>query len=304
MATHVRTETFKGIVPAGRAAAGSSGVWYDVWRRFRRNRLAVLSMVFLLVIHVAAAAAPLLARYPPDKIDLANSMETFSTRHWLGTDENGRDIFSRLLYGARVSLVVGLVAVVLAAVVGIVVGAMSGYFGKVLDAAAMRMTDAFMSIPTFFLLLTVLTLFGSSLGNIVLVIGLTSWMSVARIVRGEFLKQREMEFVTAARVSGASDARIVIRHILPQVFPSIIVASTLGVAFAILTESSLSYLGLGVQPPLPSWGNMLTASQNYVWSAPRLVFYPGTLILLTVLAYNSLGSALRDTLDPQLRNRG
>lgn len=304
MGTQARTEPVKGAITAGGARARPRSIWSDTWRRFRRNRVALVSLAFLVLIHVAAFASPMLAPYPPDKIDLIHSMETFSPQHWLGTDENGRDVLSRLLYGARVSLVVGLVAVVIAALVGIAMGGLSGYFGGILDAVAMRTTDAFMSIPTFFLLLTVLTLFGTKLVNIVLVIGLTSWMSVARIVRGEFLKQREMEFVTAARVAGATDVRIMLRHVLPQVFPSIIVASTLGVAFAILTESSLSYLGLGVQPPLPSWGNMLTSSQNYVWSAPRLVFYPGIMILLTVLAYNSLGSALRDTLDPQLKNRG
>ena len=153
------------------------------------------------------------------------------------------------------------------------------------------------------MLLTVLTLFGTTLTNIVLVIGLTSWMSVARIVRGEVLKTKGEEFITAARVSGASANRIVIRHVLPQAIPSIIVSATLGVAFAILTESSLSFLGLGIQPPLPSWGNMLSSSQYYVWSAPRLAVYPGILIVLTVLAYNTLGNALRDTLDPRLRGR-
>jgi len=292
-------------LPAGAvASAPSLGMWSEFWQRFRRNRVALLGLGFLVAIHLAALAAPVAALYPPEKIDLARSMEVFSSEHWLGTDENGRDVLSRLLYGARISLVVGLVAVAIAAMVGMLVGGVSGYFGGLTDTFTMRATDAFLAIPTFFLLLTVLTLFGSSLLNIVLVIGLTSWMSVARIVRGEVLRQREMEFVTAARVLGATDLRIMLWHILPQTVPSLIVSSTLGVAFAILTESSLSYLGLGVQPPLPSWGNMLTASQSYVWSAPRLVFYPGVLILLTVLAYNSVGNALRDTLDPQLKNRG
>lgn len=275
----------------------------DFWMRFRRNRFAVVAASFLILIHVVTLAAPLIAPYTPERIDLNNPLVSFSSEYFLGTDENGRDIFSRLLFGGRVSLIVGLAAVSIAILIGTPMGAVSGYAAGWSDSVIMRITDAFLAIPTFFLLLTVLTLFGTSLTNIVLVIGFTSWMSVARIVRGEVLRTKGEEFVTAARVSGASDNRIVIRHVLPQAVPSIIVAATLGVAFAILTESSLSFLGLGIQPPLPSWGNMLSSSQYYVWSAPRLAVYPGVLIVLTVLAYNTLGNALRDTLDPRLRGR-
>lgn len=275
----------------------------DFWLRFKRNRLAVIAAVILIIIHVLAFAAPIVAPFTPERIDLNNRLVTMNSTYWLGTDENGRDIFSRLLFGGRVSLIVGLAAVAISVIVGTPLGAISGYAGGWVDAVVMRITDAFLAIPTFFLLLTVLTLFGTSLTNIVLVIGFTSWMAVARVVRGEVLKTRNEEFVTAARVSGASPNRIVARHVLPQAIPSIIVSATLGVAFAILTESSLSFLGLGVQAPLPSWGNMLSASQYYVWSAPRLAVYPGVLIVITVLAYNVLGNALRDTLDPRLRGR-
>ena len=275
----------------------------DFWLRFRQNRLAVAAAVYLILIHVLTLLAPLVAPFTPERIDLNSVMVRFSSVYWLGTDENGRDVLSRLLFGGRVSLIVGLVSVIVSILVGTLVGALGGYASGWVDAVTMRLTDAFLAIPTFFLLLTVLTLFGTTLTNIVLVIGLTSWMSVARIVRGDVLRIRGEEFVTAARVIGASDARIVVRHILPQAVPSIIVSATLGVAFAILTESSLSFLGLGIQPPLPSWGNMLSASQQYVWNAPRLAIYPGVLILVTVLAYNTLGNALRDTLDPRLRGR-
>lgn len=275
----------------------------DFWLRFRQNRFAIVAVVYLVIIYVLTMAAPLIAPFTPERIDLTHTMVKFSGTYWLGTDENGRDVFSRLLFGGRVSLIVGLVAVAIAIGVGTLVGAISGYAARWSDSVLMRITDAFLSIPTFFLLLTILTLFGTTLTNIILVIGLTSWMNVARIVRGEVLKTRNEEFVTAARVSGANGTRIVVRHILPQAIPSIIVAATVGVAFAILTESALSFLGLGVQPPTPSWGNMLSASQQYVWTAPRLAVYPGVLILLTVLAYNTLGNALRDTLDPRLRGR-
>ncbi len=248
----------------------------DFWMRFRRNRFAVVSAGFLILIHVVTLLAPLIAPYTPERIDLNNPLVTFSSEYLLGTDENGRDIFSRLLFGGRVSLIVGLAAVIIAVLIGTPLGAISGYAAGPADSVIMRITDAFLAIPTFFLLLTVLTLFGTTLTNIVLVIGLTSWMSVARIVRGEVLKTKGEEFITAARVSGASANRIVIRHVLPQAIPSIIVSATLGVAFAILTESSLSFLGLGIQPPLPSWGNMLSSSQYYVWSAPRLAVYPAS----------------------------
>lgn len=273
------------------------------WGRFRKNRFAVVAAGFLIFIHVVTLLAPLLAPYTPERIDLGNPLVTFSSAYLLGTDENGRDIFSRLLFGGRVSLIVGLAAVAIAVLIGTPLGAVSGYAAGWTDSVVMRITDAFLAIPTFFLLLTVLTLFGTTLTNIVLVIGFTSWMSVARIVRGEVLKTKGEEFITAARVSGASANRIVIRHVIPQAIPSIIVSATLGVAFAILTESALSFLGLGIQSPLPSWGNMLSSSQYYVWSAPRLAVYPGILIVLTVLAYNTLGNALRDTLDPRLRGR-
>lgn len=275
----------------------------DFWLRFRRNRFAVVAAGFLIVIHVVTMLAPLIAPYTPERIDLNNSLVSFSFEYFLGTDENGRDIFSRLLFGGRVSLIVGLAAVIIAVLIGTPLGAVSGYASGWSDSVIMRITDAFLAIPTFFMLLTVLTLFGTTLTNIVLVIGFTSWMSVARIVRGEVLRTKGEEFITAARVSGASANRIVIRHVLPQAIPSIIVAATLGIAFAILTESSLSFLGLGVQAPLPSWGNMLSSSQYYVWSAPQLAVYPGVMIVLTVLAYNTLGNALRDTLDPKLRGR-
>jgi peptide/nickel transport system permease protein len=185
--------------------------------------------------------------------------------------------------------------------VGVAVGALAGYFGRWEDITLMRFTDAMMALPTLFVILAALTVFGGGPITVTIVIGLTAWMTVARVVRGEFLRWRVTEFVDAARAIGARDGRIMARHILPQVVPSIIVAATLNVAFAILTESAISYLGLGIRPPLPSWGNMLQNAQIYIWSAPSLAVYPGVLILVTVLAYNFLGDGLRDALDPRLR---
>ncbi len=273
-----------------------------LWRRFRRNRMAVAALAYLMVVHLVALLAPYLAPHPPNAINLFNQLASPSRAHILGTDENGRDVLSRIVFGARASLAVALAAMLMAITVGTSLGAVSGFYGGWVDAVIMRFADGMLTIPTFFLALLILAVFGSGIANVVLAIGLTGWMVVARLVRAEVLRTLPQEFVLASRAIGATNRRILARHILPQAVPTIIVAATLGVAFAVLTESALSYLGLGVQLPTATWGNMLTAAQHYVWTRPRLAVYPGAAILLTVLAYNALGDALRDTLDP--RHRG
>ncbi len=275
--------------------------WALARRRFLRNRVAILAALYLVVMYLVAALAPVIAPYDPNEGDILYIHARPSREHLLGTDENGRDVLSRLIHGARISMSVGLIAMVISIAIGSLIGGISGYAGRVVDSVLMRVTDGMMAIPYFFLVLIVVAVFGSSFRNIVLVIGVTSWMVVARIVRSEVLRTRELDFVLAARALGASSARILFRHILPHAVPSIIVAATLGVANAILLESALSYLGLGIQPPQASWGNMLSNSQAYLWENPLLPLYPGLLILLTVLAYNFLGDALRDALDPQYR---
>ena len=271
------------------------------WQRFVRNRVAVLSAVFLIVMYLVALFAPVLAPYDPNEVDILYTHARPSREHLLGTDESGRDVLSRLIVGSRASMSVGLIAMVISIAIGSLIGAASGYLGRAVDSVLMRLTDGMMAIPYFFLVLIVVAVFGSSFRNIVIVIGVTSWMVVARIVRSEVLRYRNLEFVQAARALGATNARILFRHIVPHTVPSIIVAATLGVANAILLESALSYLGLGIQPPQASWGNMLSNSQAYLWENPILPVYPGLLILFTVLAYNFLGDALRDALDPQYR---
>ncbi len=246
-----------------------------------------------------AFAAPWVAPHDPDRIFLMQRFAGPSAEHWLGTDETGRDVFSRLIYGSRVSLTVGLIATLVAVSIGTILGAAAGYVGGALDAVLMRFVDGMLTIPTFFLALLVLAVFGPSLRNLVIVIGLTSWMIVARVVRSEVLRAKQEEFVGAARSIGASPLRILRFHVLPQAVPSLIVSATLGVAHAIIVESSLSYLGLGVRPPTSTWGNMLSGSQAYIWNRPDLALYPGLLILLSVLAFNMVGDALRDTLDPR-----
>ena len=271
------------------------------WRLFSENGLAVASTAFLVAMYAVGAAGPLITPYPPDAVDIMHTNAAPSAAHWLGTDESGRDVVARLIAGARTSMTVGLIAMVIAIVIGASIGGLAGYYGGWLDSVLMRFTDGMMAIPYFFLVLIIVAVFGSSFRNIVVSIGVTSWMVVARIVRGEVLRYRGLDFVLAARTLGATPARILVRHVMPQTVPSIIVAATLGVAYAILLESALSYLGLGIQPPQASWGNMLSNAQAYVWENPRLPLYPGLLITCTVLAYNFLGDALRDALDPRYR---
>ncbi|HEV2439295.1 MAG TPA: ABC transporter permease [bacterium] len=269
------------------------------WRRFRANAAAVASAAFLLLMYAVAAGGPLITPYPPNAVDIVNTNARPSAAHWFGTDENGRDVLARVIAGARTTMTVGLIAMVIAIVIGACVGSLGGYLGGWVDGALMRFTDGMMAIPYFFLVLIVVAVFGSSFRNILAAIGVTSWMVVARIVRGDVLRYRGLDFVLAAQALGARSARILLRHIVPQAAPSIIVAATFGVANAILLESALSYLGLGIQAPQASWGNMLSNAQAYVWENPLLPVYPGFLILFTVLAYNFLGDALRDALDPR-----
>ncbi len=269
-----------------------------VVRRFARNAPAVAALGYLLVLIVAAVAAPFLTAYDPNRIAMGDTLLAPSAQHWLGTDESGRDEFARLLYGARISLTIGVVAMLLSVTLGTALGAAAGFFGGVVDALTMRLTDAMLSIPIFFFLLTVLALFGSTVPIIIVAIGLSSWMTAARVVRAEVLRTINLDYVTAARAHGAGNWRIVLQHLLPSAVPSMLVASTIGVGQAILTESALSYLGVGVQPPVASWGNMLSNAQNYFFPAPLLAIWPGAMILGTVLSFNFIGDSARDTLSP------
>ncbi len=267
-------------------------------RRFSRNPFAVAALGFLVLIIALAVFAPAIARYDPDRIEMGATLLPPSAGHWLGTDESGRDEFTRLLYGARISLTIGVVAMLLSVTLGTAIGALAGFFGGLIDALTMRLTDAMLSIPIFFFLLTVLALFGSTVPIIIVAIGLSSWMTAARVVRAEVLRTINLDYVTAARAHGAGNWRIVLLHLLPSAVPSMMVASTIGVGQAILTESALSYLGVGVQPPVASWGNMLSNAQNYFFPAPLLAIWPGAMILGTVLSFNFIGDSARDTLSP------
>ncbi len=264
----------------------------------KKNKLAVFGLAVLTVFVLLSAIAPVIAPYDPDDI-LENEIQGPSVRHLLGTDDLGRDILSRILYGGRISLSVAVIAVAVALTIGILLGSLSGYFGGLIDSMIMRFTDIMLSFPSIFLILAVQSVLTPSIYNVMIVIGATSWMGIARLVRGEFLTIKQREFVEAAKAIGCGDFRIIFRHILPNSLPPVIVAGTLGMAGAILTESALSFLGLGVQPPVPSWGNMLMDSQAYLLDAPWMAVIPGLFIVLAVLSLYFVGEALRGSLNPK-----
>jgi peptide/nickel transport system permease protein len=271
------------------------------WRQFRRNQLAVGGGVVVLLLSLAALLAPWMAPYDPSAYDVKQILLPPSFAHWLGTDQIGRDVLSRMLYGARISMAVGFVSVGIAVVVGTLIGSVAAYYGGRVDELLMRFVDLMLNFPRLFLLLTLIALLRPSIWIIMAVIGLTGWMGLARLVRSEILSLKEREFVLSARALGAMDRRIMFRHILPNALVPVLVSATLGVAGAILAESGLSFLGLGVQPPTPSWGNILNEGRANIEIAWWLSVFPGMAILVTVLAYNLLGEGLRDALDPRLR---
>ncbi len=256
--------------------------------------------IFLFAL--TALLAPLISPYSPNFQILSDRLLPPCGAHLLGTDQYGRDVLSRMIYGSRISLSVGMVAVAIYVGLGTLLGAVAGYYGGWIDALIMRMTDIFLSIPTFLLILMVIAFVGPSILNIMVVIGLTSWTDVARLVRGEFLTLREREFVLAARLMGLSSKRIIFVHILPNALGPLWVVATLGIGGAILLESSLSFLGLGVQPPTASWGNMLMEGKEHLTDAWWLVTFPGLAIFTTVLAFNLLGEGLREATDPKLQD--
>lgn len=261
----------------------------------------IAGLFIIVLVSLAALLAPWIAPYDPMAIDLDAILLPPGAAHLLGTDALGRDVFSRMLYGARVSLWVGFVAVGLALVIGLILGLTAGYFGGLTDEIIMRILDVMLCFPSFFLILAVIAFLEPSLINIMAVIGLTSWMGIARLVRAETLSLRHRDFIMAARLAGAGPVRILVRHILPNSLAPVLVSATLGVAGAILTESALSFLGLGVSPPTPSWGNMLMEGKDTLDIAPWMSLFPGLAILITVLGYNFLGESLRDLLDPRLK---
>jgi len=266
-----------------------------------KNALAIFGGLIVLILVLVAIFAPYVATGDPTAIDIKDALSGPSPRHILGTDQLGRDIFSRIIYGSRVSLSIGLVAVGLAAVIGVILGSLAGYFGGRTDSVIMRFVDIMLCFPSFFLILAVIAVIGPSIYNIMIIIGLTSWMGMARLIRAEILSLKEREFVLAAKVLGVGHWKIIIRHLIPNGIGPVLVSFVLGVAGAVLVEAGLSFLGLGVQPPMPSWGNILMEGKAALGVAWWLILFPGLAILVTVLGFNLLGEGLRDMLNPRLR---
>lgn len=273
-----------------------------VWRRFRQYRPALFGLGFIILLIVLALGAQWIAPYAPEKVNPRLRGDGPTAAHWFGNDDIGRDILSRIIYGSRIALIVGLGATSIAVTIGVVVGAMAGYFGGKVDFFLSRLVDTLMAFPLLALLLTLSTVFGPSLRNVVLVIGFTVWASYARVVRAEVLSLRERDYVLAARAAGATDRRIIARHIVPNAIGPVIILASLAIGGIIILESALSFLGLGVQRPTPSWGTMLSDGRDFIRNYPHISIAPGIAIALTVLAFNLVGDGLRDALDPRQRS--
>ena len=273
----------------------------ELLKRIRKHNLAMAGLVILIPMFVCAIFAPYISIHNPVKPDLKNVLSPPSLSHPFGTDTLGRDVFARVIYGSRISLLVGFVSVGIAVIIGIILGAISGYYGGIVDEIIMRFVDLMMCFPAFFLILAVIALLEPSIWNIMIVIGVTGWVGIARLVRAEILSIKNKEYVMSAKAMGFSEFRIIFKHVLPNALSPIYVIATLGIGGAILTESALSFLGIGVQPPTASWGNILTQAKDNIEVAWWLSLYPGLAIFLTVMGYNLLGEGLRDIFDPRRR---
>lgn len=298
--------THANLVPASDIYPEQISMGRMVWRRFRRHRGAVLGAIILTIIIISCLLAPL-SPYDPEKSDLTNALQPPSWQHPFGTDPLGRDMLTRVLYGGRISLFVGFMVVIITLLIGIPVGAIAGFLGGWVDEVLMRVIDASLALPTLMILILLSAIMReielpflqrNNVMTIAFVIGILSWMTIARLVRAIFLTLREMEYVSASRALGASDFRIIVSEILPNGFGPIIVAATLGIGWAIMEESGLSFLGFGIQPPTPSWGNLLNSAQEHLVKHPWLAIFPGLMIFFTIISVNYIGDGLRDALDP------
>jgi peptide/nickel transport system permease protein len=278
-----------------------AGQFTVIWRRFRKHRLAVISLFFIVFLVLVALLAPWLMPYPYEEIDVPNAFASPSSAHWLGTDQLGRDVLSRLMWGTRISLYVGIAATVLGQFFGVLVGSVSGYYGGRVDTLLMRLTDFFLTLPGLPLLLVLSVILNATVEVVIIILAILGWMGAARLVRGVVLSLREQEFIEASHALGMSDTKIIVRHMIPNSMAPIIVNLTLGIGTTIIVEAALSFLGFGIRPPIPSWGNMLNRVQDYILMNPFLAIYPGLAIFLTVLAFNFMGDGLRDALDPRLK---
>ncbi|HOM96775.1 MAG TPA: ABC transporter permease [Acetomicrobium sp.] len=282
--------------------AKSDNTFYGLMRRLLRSKAAIFGLVIIGLMFICALFAPLIATHDYAKQDLPSMLQPPSKAHLFGTDEFGRDIFSRVIYGSRVSIKVGFLAVGISLLTGLFFGSIAGYYGRLLDSVICALIDIALAFPMTLLAIAIIAVLGPGLFNVCLAIALSSWGSFARIARGQFLSLKNQEFVEAARILGYSDARIIFRHILPNSLAPLVVLTTLEVPKAIIVEATLSFLGLGIQPPLPSWGSIMSSGRSFLFHAPWITIFPGVMIILIVMGFNLLGDALRDSLDPRLRD--
>ena len=281
----------------------TEGFWVDVVDTFRQNRMALAGLGIVLILVFIAVFAPLLTRYNPYAMDLNQQLLPPSFRHWLGTDKFGRDLLTRILYGTRISLIIGLVTSFFSILIGAIMGIMSGYYGGKTDFLIMRLADVMLAFPSLILAMVVMYTLGPNLFNIFIAISLVGWAGPARVVRSQTLSLKEKEFVTAARAIGVRRHRIMLRHILPNCLPALIVLFSLSIPEAIMYEACLSFLGVGAQPPMPSWGLLVSRGKEFLFSAPWVAIMPGVAILITVMAFNFMGDGLRDAMDPYMKEK-
>ena len=280
----------------------ASTLYRDAWKRLKKNKMAIASFFLLVIIALIAVFAPLIAPYDPYTQDLSRINEPPSSDHWFGTDDVGRDLFSRVVYGTRISMLVGVVCEAICVPIGVILGALAGYFGGWVDAVISRIIEIFASFPTILFAIAVMFILGPGIMNIFIAIGVIGWTGLARMIRGQIMQLKEKEFVEAARASGASNMKIIFRHLIPNCLSTIIVVITLDIPGDIMLESTLSFVGLGVQPPDPSWGSMISEGRKFIRQNVWYSFFPGLAIMLVVLAFNTLGDGVRDALDPKLKN--
>lgn len=281
----------------------SSSLYKDAWKRFKKNKFAIASLIAIILLALIAVFAPVIAPCDPYEQDVVNKFAAPSAQHFLGTDNYGRDILSRLIYGARVSLSVGIVAEAIAVTIGVIVGVIAGYYGGVVDAILSRIIEVFASFPFILFAIAVMFILGQGIINVFIAIGVIGWTGHARLIRSNVLQLKNKEYVEAAKAAGASDLLIMLKHMIPNCLSTIIIITTLDIPSDIMLEATLSFLGLGVSPPTASWGEMISTARTFIRQQPMFSIYPGIAIMITVLAFNTLGDALRDAFDPKMKNK-
>lgn len=296
-----KNDVFNSLIE-GADGVSYTSFYHDAFKRLRKDKVAMVCMVVVILIVLAAIFAPLITPYEEDYMDIGNELSGPSAEHWLGTDEFGRDVFTRIIYGSRVSLMVGLVAESIAVAIGLIVGAVAGFYGGKVDAVLSRIIEIFASFPHILFAIVVMFVLGTGIINVFIAVGVVGWTGLARVIRSQIMQLKQKEYVEAARASGGRNMQIIFRHLIPNCLSTIIVVATMNIPSDIMYEASLSFLGLGVQPPQASWGSMISEARKFMRQNPGYSVFPGIALIITVLAFNLLGDALRDALDPRLKN--